>query len=114
MVPVPCKRPRFGRRQVGDEYAAALDEAERALHEELDGVPGAFIERKRYARELVRVADPSVRAALTKRVAQKYVVRGRMAMVKVAGRFITSCPYSKLLPTSSMIMLAILFVFFSP
>jgi alpha,alpha-trehalase len=38
-----------GRRQVGDEYLAALDAAERALHEELDRVPRAFIERKRYA-----------------------------------------------------------------
>jgi trehalose-phosphatase len=49
-----------GRRQVGDEYAAALDEAERALHEELDGVPGAFIERKRYAIAIhYRNVDPA-------------------------------------------------------
>jgi trehalose-phosphatase len=38
-----------GRRQVGDEYMAALDAAEQALHEALDAVPGAYIERKRYA-----------------------------------------------------------------
>ncbi len=38
-----------GRRQVGDDYTAALDEAEKALHEELDGIPRVFIERKRFA-----------------------------------------------------------------
>ena len=38
-----------GRRQVGDEYTVALDAAEKALHEALDDVPGAYIERKRYA-----------------------------------------------------------------
>ena len=58
-----------GRRQVGDEYAAALDEAERALHEELDAVPGAFIERKRYAiaihyRNVDPADEPRVAAAV--------------------------------------------------
>jgi alpha,alpha-trehalase len=49
-----------GRRQVGDEFIAALDEAERALHEELDEVPRVFIERKRYAIAIhYRNVDPA-------------------------------------------------------
>jgi hypothetical protein len=40
----------------------------------VDGRSLVRIEGKRYARELVRVADPSVRAALTKRIAQKYAL----------------------------------------
>jgi trehalose-phosphatase len=49
-----------GRRQVGHEFAASLDEAETALHEELDSIPRVFIERKRYAIAIhYRNVDPA-------------------------------------------------------
>lgn len=49
-----------GRRQVGDEFTASLDEAERALHEALDEIPGVYIERKRYAIAIhYRNVDPA-------------------------------------------------------
>ncbi|PWC81908.1 trehalose phosphatase [Azospirillum sp. TSH100] len=37
------------RRQVGVEYVADLDIAERSLHGRLDGIAGALVERKRFA-----------------------------------------------------------------
>lgn len=49
-----------GRRQVGDEYTAALNDAEHALHEALDDVSRVFIERKRFAIAIhYRNVDPA-------------------------------------------------------
>jgi len=53
------------RRQIGLEYAPALERAAEALRRGLDGIPGALVERKRFAIAVhTRLVAPDAKAAV--------------------------------------------------